>query len=192
MKGINRAVKDQKLNNAWRILESVSDNEIPCIFISYQRKDVEYASDVADYIISKQIDFYFDLNDSDLKFHRQSNDQKRITSSIQKGLKKSDYMLVIISPTTLRSPWVPFEVGYAYDDKGENLKLLRHKGINKTTLPSYLRVKDMLNGATALNEFLSEVRSTHFIYESLLEKGLEIPTFSSYYSNPLNKYLDNE
>src|SRR5882724_9773361 len=116
MEGINRA-PGQEFKALSRIFESVDDEEVPCIFISYQRHDEEYAKDVAEYILSKQIDVYFDLNDTDLRIYNQINNPAAVTKAIQKGLNKSDYMLVIVSPDTYRSPWVPFEVGYAYDSK---------------------------------------------------------------------------
>jgi hypothetical protein len=193
MEGINRALKNEPLNKAFReLLESVSDDDVPCIFISYQRADEIYANDVAEYIMSKQIDVYFDLEDNDLKFYMQANNPKGITSSIQKALVKSDYMIVVISPDTFKSPWIPFEVGYAYDKKGNNLKLLRHKGISKASLPSYLKVKEIINGTEGLNQFLNAMRKRRPIYESIIEKGESLKSFSAYYSNPLNKYLDNE
>ncbi|MFM7021339.1 MAG: toll/interleukin-1 receptor domain-containing protein [Flavobacteriales bacterium] len=191
MDGINRALKDQTINKAWRTLESISNKEVPCIFISYQRKDEEYASDVADYITSKQLDVYFDLEDNDLKQINQTANPLAVTNSIKKGLNESDYMLVIVSPDTYRSLWVPFEVGYAYDKKGDNMKILRHKGILKSSMPAYLRVKELLNGTASLNDFLRSVRHKNLLYEKL-EKGGKVKTFSASPSNPLNKYLDNE
>jgi|GEM_PF-3992899 len=50
----------------------------------------------------------------------------------------------------------------------------------------------MLNGTESLNRFLDSIRKEHHIYESLLEKGKNIKTFSDYHANPLSKYLDNE
>jgi len=129
MVGINRALKNQSRNKAYSIQKSINYQDIPCIFISYQRKDEEYAQEVADYIISRQLNVYFDLEDKDLKFHQQTSNPKGITSSIQEELNKSDYMLVIISPDTYKSHWVPFEIGYAYNTMNNNLKLLRHKEI---------------------------------------------------------------
>jgi len=192
MEGINRALKNQILNKAFRRIESIDNSEVPCIFISYQRDDESYASEVANYITSKNIDVYFDLEDNDLKYYNQINNPKAITRAIQKGLNNSDHMLVIVSPNTYKSLWVPFEVGYAFDNKAEKMKLLRHKGILKSSLPGYLKVKEMLNGTIALNEFLNSVRKRFNIYENLIQKGEKIKTFSEYYSNPLNKYLDNE
>jgi hypothetical protein len=192
MKGINRALINQISNKVRRKLESISDDEVPCIFISYQREDEDYASEITDYIMSKQLDVYFDLEDKDLKFYKQTNNPKGITTSIQKGLNEADYMIVIISPDTYKSFWVPFEVGYAYDAMDNNLKLLRHKDIDKRTLPSYLKVKELLHGTESLNRFLDSIRKNHLVYDSLLEKGERIKTFSAYHSNPLSKYLDNE
>lgn len=192
MYGINRALKSQDINKAWRTFESISNKEVPCIFISYQRRDEEYASEVADYIISKQLDVYFDLEDNDLKQINQTANPVAVTNAIKKGLNKSDYMIVIVSPTTATSPWVPFEVGYAFDKKGDKMKILRHKGLLKSSMPAYLKVKELLNGTASLNRFLNSIRKQHFIYESVLEKGGEVRSFSRYESNPLNKYLDNE
>jgi hypothetical protein len=192
MRGINRAIKDgDKLEKATRILFEIQKEDVPCIFISYQRKDEKYASDVADYITSKQLDVYFDLEDNDLKQINQTANPLAVTNSIRKGLNQSQYMIVIVSPTTSTSPWVPFEVGYAFDKKGDKMKILRHKGILKSSMPAYLKVKELLNGTASLNRFLNTIRKNHFIYESL-EKGGKIKTFSAFQSNPLNIYLDNE
>jgi hypothetical protein len=190
MEGVNRALINPA-NQIDRILESISDSSVPCIFISYQREDEEYASEIADYIISNQIDVYIDLNDNDLRMHNQTDNPGAVTDSIRKGLNKSDYMLIIVSPSTFKSHWVPFEIGYAFDDKGEKMKLLRHKGISKNTLPSYLKVKGMINGVTSLNNFIRSVRKQYNLYEHMSKAG-RIRSFSDYVSNPLKQYLDNE
>jgi hypothetical protein len=88
--------------------------------------------------------------------------------------------------------WVPFEVGYAYDNKGEKMKVLRHKNISKSDLPEYIKVKYMINLFFSLNTFLDSIRKRHFIYENLIKKGEDIKAFSSSSTNPLNIYLDNE
>lgn len=191
MEGINRALKNQDLSQFRRFSEGVSNSNVPCVFVSYQREDEGYASDVANYIISKQIDVYFDLEDNDLKIQNQTRNPKAVTTAIRKGLNNSEYMLVIVSPNTSKSPWVPFEVGYSYDDKGDKMKLLRHKGILKSALPDYLKVKDLLSGTASLNGFLDSIRKRNDIYENL-SKAHKIKNFSEYNVNPLSKYLDNE
>jgi hypothetical protein len=192
MEAFNRASKDTLVAKLARTVELITPKEVPCIFISYQRKDEAYAKEVAEYILSKQLDVYFDLEDDNLKFHKQENDPAGVTSAIQKGLNESDYMIVIISPETYKSPWVPFEIGYAYERMHNDLKLLRHKNISKSQIPTYLQVKEILNGAESFNRFLQNVRSRHVIYETLSKKSDSVKSFSSYSSNPLNKYLANE
>lgn len=192
MEGINKALKNQILNEAYRTLESISIDDVPCIFISYQRKDEDYAGEVATYIMSKQLDVYFDLEDNDLKEQNQKNNPKGVPNALKKVLNQSHYMIVIVSPNTYRSLWVPFQVGYAFDKKGEKMKILRHKEIDKNNMPDYLKVKELLQGTISLNRFLGSIHQENFIYENLLKKGGEIKTFSAYNSNPLNKYLDNE
>lgn len=193
MEGKNRALKNDYLfEKAERTFSNIKESEVPCIFISYQRKDENYACEVTNYIMSKQIDVYFDLEGNDLKLSNQRNNPKAVTDAIRNGLNRSDYMLVIVSPDTYRSLWVPFEVGYAFDKKGAKMKILRHKGISKTSMPDYLKIKEMLHGTRALNGFLNVTRKKHHIYESLLEKGERVKSFSEYSSNPLSKYLDNE
>ena len=128
MVAINKAERGTT-SGFYRAILSEEYKGTPCIFISYQRDDEKFASDVSDYILSKQIDVYFDKNDSDLKFFNQERDPQKVVNCICNGLNLSDYMLVIISPSTYKSHWVPFEVGYAYDNKKERMKILRHKGI---------------------------------------------------------------
>lgn len=193
MEGINRALTDNYVSETYdRCYSKIGDKDVPCVFISYQRDDEWYAKNVANYIVSRQIDIYFDLEDKDLKQKNQNSNPKGVTEAIKKGLNKSEYMLVIVSPNTIKSPWVPFEVGYAYDKKADNMKILRHKGIAKETMPDYMKVKELLHGTLSLNRFLDSIRKNHFIYENLLKKGQEIKTFSEYNDNPLKTYLDNE
>lgn len=192
MEGINRALKKKSFSKSYRILESIKSDDVPCVFISYQRKDEVFAGDVAKYIMSKQLDVNFDLEDNDLKHGNQADNPKKVTNAIRNGLKGSDYMIVIVSPNTYKSLWVPFEIGYAFDEKGEKMKILRHKEIVKGNMPAYLKVKELLHGTEALNKFIHSIRQQYRIYESLIQKGEQRRIFSEHYSNPLNKYLDNE
>lgn len=193
MKSINRALRSEKFKFSLRKLsDSVSNDEVPCIFISYQRADEEFANEIATYILSKQIDIYFDLEDNDLKLHNQAQNPKGVTEAIMKGINQAQYMLVIVSPDTYTSLWVPFEVGYAFDKKGDKIKILRHKGINTSTMPDYLKVKEMLQGIDSLNQFLYSIRKENSIYEQLARKNIQSYDHFSYNPLILHKYLDNK
>jgi hypothetical protein len=193
IEGINKAFSDTENRSkkiVW-LLESVDEWKIPCVFISYQREDEDYAKKVSEYIMSKGISVFFDLYDTTLKFYYQNSNPKKVTDSIRKGITDSNYMLVIVSPTTMNSGWVPFEIGYAYDSITENkLVCLKHKGITRSNLPSYLKTKELLTGFNDLENFIKEIRGQcRYVYESL-ETRQAVKNFSEYISNPLSEYLD--
>jgi hypothetical protein len=193
MEGINRAKPKDKLfslSKAFRVLESIEDDSVPCIFISHQKKDTGFASAVADFLMSKKIDVYFDEDDNDLKFARQNNDHKKVTESILTGIKACNYMIVIVSDNTYRSLWVPFEIGYAFE-KINDLKILKHKGLNKEELPAYLKTTEILNGFLSLDRYISRIKTANKIYETL-EKGFKIKTFSEHSTHPLQNVLSQE
>lgn len=184
MEGYNRAGKIEKL---FRIISEQKTEDVPCVFISYQRNDEPFAKKVAEYIKEYQIDVFLDLDDINLK---KENTPNLVTDAIKDGLNKSDFMLVIVSPTTYDSPWVPFEIGYAYDKMADKMKILKHKNLPSTGLPDYLKTQELLSGFIPLITFLKKVRNNFRIYESL-ENKRSIKTFSNY-SNPLQNFLSNE
>lgn len=189
MTGKNRALENLFEKNTRLFSTSKEKNDVPCIFISYQRKDEEYATEVANFIMANQIDVYFDLDDNDLKKHNQRNNPNEVTNAITKGLNQSNYMIVIVSSNTYLSPWVPFEVGYAFDKKGDKMKILRHKDIDRNNLPHYLKVKELLHGTIPLKRFIASIRKQYNIPDMLFESEQRIKTFSSY-THSLQKYLD--
>src|SRR5690242_18221248 len=90
-------------------------SKVTCVFISYQQKDKAEARKVADYLQNAGIDVYLDVYDKELRIHHQSNNPKKVTEAICSGINNSSHMLVVISPNTVQSSWVPFEIGYGFD-----------------------------------------------------------------------------
>lgn len=133
--------------------EKVISLGIRCIFISHQQKDKESARKIADYFIDNGIDVYFDEYDNDLKIHHQSKDPKAVTDSIRRGINNSSHMLVLISANTLYSSWVPLEIGYGYDKT--DLSVLCLKGINKGTLPEYVKCAKIVRDIYDINIYVS-------------------------------------
>ena len=105
-----------------------------------------------------------------------------------KAIDASNYMLVIVSKNTARSLWVPFEIGYGYD-KLNDLKILRHKGLNKSLLPAYLKTKIIIDGFISLESYIDKVKSKNRIYENL-EKGERIKSLSDFSEHALENVLD--
>lgn len=157
---------------------------VKCVFISHQQKDKQEAKKIADYLINAGIDVYFDEYDSDLKIHHQSNNPQGITDSIRKGINNSSHMLILVSPNTLYSTWVPFEIGYGYDKT--DLYTLCLKGIPKGSLPEYLKASKIIRDIYDLNNYVTNV--THKRKEDLFQSR-NIYDFNDW-NNPLNNVMD--
>lgn len=163
MRALNRHYSSKKYNSRNEFLRQ----NIKCVFISYQNKDKVSAKKVADYILNAGIDIYFDEYDSDLKFSNQTNNPKKVTNALIKGINNSSHMLVLVSPSTLKSQWVPFEIGYGYDKT--DLAVLTLKGIPKKTLPEYLRTAKIIRDIDDLNNMISSL--SKYYWDDLKKNG---------------------
>lgn len=146
-----------------------------CIFISHQKADRKPAKEIADFLISKGIDVYFDEYDQSID---RSNPDK-LTAAIQRGIDFSKYMLILISPNTLYSKWVPWEVGYGYDKV--EMSVLTLKGIKEELLPEYLMTTKVRRNYNALRSLINEIKP-ELINES------QVRYFSA--NHPLYNVLD--
>lgn len=156
---------------------------VKCVFISHQQKDKQEAKKIADYLINAGINVYYDEYDSDLKDNHQSNNAKGVTDSIKRGINNSSHMLVLVSPNTLYSTWVPFEVGYGYDKT--DLCVLCLKGISKS-LPEYLKAAKIIRDIYDLNGLISNVTA---ISKETLIRTKNIYDYNDY-QNPLSNIMD--
>jgi hypothetical protein len=158
---------------------------VKCIFISHQQKDKEAARKIADYLLNAGIDVYFDEYDKDLKHQNQAGNPKAVTQAICNGVNNSSHMLVLVSPNTLYSTWVPFEIGYGFDKTELNVLCL--KGIQKGGLPEYVRTAKIIRDIYDLNLFISN--TTGKLKETLIENKM-MSDYSSY-SNPILSVMDS-
>lgn len=158
---------------------------VKCVFISYQKNDRESAVKVAEYFQAAGIDVYFDVYDTDLKTQHQNDNPKAVTKAICNGINNSSHMLVIVSPNTISSSWVPFEIGYGYDKT--ELGVLCLKGIPKGKLPEYVRTAPIIRDIYDLNTMIEKLSGKK--KELLLETRM-MSDFNSY-SNPLSSVMDS-
>lgn len=181
MAGINRASKEFRTFS-----ESRKGTGIKCVFLSHQQKDKDVCRKISDYLLAADIDVYFDEDDEDLKVYRQQNRPQGVVDSIKRGINNSSHMLVVISPNTIYSKWVPWEVGYGYERT--NLGVLTLKGIKNEELPEYLQTTSVIRGTKSLNEYVARVTGG---LQSLMESQ---NLLKSYYTigHPLDSYLDYE
>lgn len=179
MAGINRAAKNMR-----NFSETRKAFSIKCIFLSHQQSDKIVCREIADYLMAANIDVYFDEDDDDLKVYRQTNNPNGVVNSIRKGINNSSHMLVVVSPNTIDSSWVPWEVGYGYDNT--DLGVLTLKGIKDEHLPDYLKTTLVVRGTKSLNSYLAKISGKA---ESILESVKLIKNYSMA-SHPLDNYLD--
>jgi hypothetical protein len=151
------------------------------VFISHQKSDRDAAKKIADYLKSVGIDVYFDEFDKELQQADAANNPKGVVAAIKKGINSSTHMLCIISPNTLTSKWVPFEVGYGYDTT--DLATLTLKGIKNDELPDYIKTKPIIRDIYDINRFVEK-----YVGRPILERKM----FSDHSSllHPLNRVMD--
>jgi len=126
-----------------------------CVFISHKREDTAACEQIANYIMDAGIDVYFDKYDKTLSQLVREGNPNKVTERIQEGIENSSHMLCVVSPATVRSYWVPFEVGYGY--RRVALGILTLKGVSDADLPDYMKTTAVIRGTQSLNEFISRL-----------------------------------
>lgn len=120
------------------------------VFMSYSHKDSDVADQIGDILSEQKVDFFRDRKDIEWG--------DSINSEVRLGLEEASALLVIVSPASLKSHWVPYEVGYASALGKKILPYLTHPSID---VPDYIR--DLKN-LTAMDE-LREYFASHFRQE---------------------------
>lgn len=184
MAGINRALSNIK-NIAFESASNLDSK--PCIFLSHISVDKSSVIEIGNYIMKKGgIDIYLDINDSELQEAVKNNDPYGITKFIECGLQKSTHIMCLYTENTVRSWWVPYEIGYGKKSNAE-VSSLKLKG--EVELPAYLEIGEVLLGTKSLNEYLKKIKNRmrkSFDSTSSLENLIE--SFAQ--QHPLDKYLD--
>jgi hypothetical protein len=158
---------------------------IKCVFISHQKQDRIQAKKIADYLIQVDIDVYFDEYDIELRLQHQENNPRLVTSSILKGINNSSHMLVLVSPNTIKSQWVPFEIGFGYDKT--ELSVICLKGIPKGGLPEYIRTAKIVRDLYDLDTLIPNLSKSNITILTEQRKFFA----HGYYNNPLNNVMDS-
>lgn len=176
MAGINRALHLNESKSKENLLGGVK-----CVFISHHKSDLEYCKKIAAYIMRAGIDVYLDEYDYDLKHQVQNNNPAGVVRCIKKGINNSTHMLCVISPKTIYSKWVPWEIGYGYDKT--IIGALTLKGITNASLPDYIKTVPVVRGTRSLNQYISNVTG-------YTESYLKMYSYINE-SNKLNHSLDD-
>lgn len=181
MAGINRAICENR-----HVAKLNASIDQPCVFLSHISIDKNAAKAIADYINTcGDIDTYLDTNDDDLRLAASTGDAAAVTKFVERGLSNSTHILCLVSPNTVRSWWVPYELGFA-KKSGMPLATLKLKN---TELPSYLEISEIIKGTDSLNRYLTGVKRglRKSITAGALTESL-LPGYTS--KHPLDPYLD--
>ncbi|NOU91156.1 hypothetical protein GC102_36325 [Paenibacillus sp. LMG 31460] len=141
---------------------------------------------IGEYIQNAGIDIYMDIYDHKLQQAVSAGNPIAITKSIEKGLSFATHVMCIVSEETVKSWWVPYEIGFG---KRADKQLSTLTLMNTVTIPSYLEITRIIRGTKSLNEYLTEVakKSTQ-----VLESTTSFVTKNAYSktSHPLDTYLN--
>ena len=150
MSGINRA----RLAKFLTFTEARSFNKNkPCVFLSHITIDKRIAKKIGDYLMENgDVDIYLDSYDD--KLQQATNDGNLVRQYIEDGLEDSTHIICLVSENTVRSWWVPYELGFS-KRAGKEIATLTLKGTE--TLPDYLKIGAVLRGTKSLNQYLKSI-----------------------------------
>lgn len=182
MAGINRALYENR-----HLAKAKASLRKPCVFLSHISVDKRAATAIGDYITRHgDIDIYLDINDQRLQEAVRRGDPAGITQFIEQGLAASTHIMCLISADTVRSWWVPYELGFGKSAE-KYLSTLKFKG--DVDLPAYLQISEILLGTKSLNEYLKEVRRG-FQRAAEIEPLTETLITHTALRHPLDEHLD--
>ena len=108
------------------------------IFISYSHVDSPVADEVSQLLTELAIDYFRDTKDIDLG--------ESINARVREAVNECNVLLVIISPASLKSHWVPYEIGHASALGKVIVPFFTHPSLD---VPHYIRD---LNYATKIDQ----------------------------------------
>lgn len=96
------------------------------VFISYAHEDSEFAAQIADDLSALRIEYFLD--------RKEISWGQSIGQSVREALQRCSHQIIILSPASIKSPWVHFEAGFAFGSGKVALPFLSHPSLD---IPSY-------------------------------------------------------
>ncbi len=117
------------------------------VFISYYRADETKARTIETYFRRKDIPAYLDVLDSGLR-------PADATARILEAISNCTHLLALVSGSTVKSWWVPFEIGVA-TDSSRRIASFRE---GQVQLPDFLNVWPILSSLIDLELFAARYK----------------------------------
>jgi len=116
------------------------------IFISYSHIDIEVAKKIEDILVKFSITYFLDIKDIEWG--------NSIGEEIKSNLKNASHLLVILSPASLKSQWVTFEIATALALEKKVLPFLVHPSLE---VPQFLNDISFLKSLDDLSSYFGEI-----------------------------------
>ncbi|KAF5433692.1 TIR domain-containing protein [Candidatus Methanophagaceae archaeon] len=129
-------------------------------FISYNHSDKNLALAIASELEKHSVDHFLDEKSIDY-----GDD---IMDQVSKNLTDSTHMAVIISPGSLKSTWVPYEIGFARANNLKIVPILQHPAID---LPAYIRNLKYCKDISEFGSYIDGVFDGDLIVDVNIEAG---------------------
>jgi len=115
------------------------------VFISYSHIDAKIVQELT--CLLKEIGVNFFLDSKDINWGAS------ITTKVHKGLADSSALIVVLSPASLKSQWVPYEIGYANAFGVTILPFLTHPSLD---VPLYMKELKFVSNLDDVKRYFSE------------------------------------
>lgn len=122
------------------------------VFISYSAEDREIADRIAAILDERGVPYFLDVKD----IHWGES----ITAEVRKGLHQSTHIIVVLSPASLNSAWVPYEIGHAIGTQKQVLPFVTYKSLD---LPGYISGLRHISSLDEVGEYFEyDLRQTEY------------------------------
>ena len=135
-----------------RALEN-NRSTVPSIFVSHYNEDSRIAEHIASYTRNIGIDVFLDVDDPNLP----EKDDVEMVDYIKGVINHCQGLLVVTSRRTVKSWWVPYEIGVA----DQRDLVLAAYTLGDVVLPSYLRKWPKLSNREKLKYWCEALKNRH-------------------------------
>ncbi|MED3201290.1 toll/interleukin-1 receptor domain-containing protein [Bacillus toyonensis] len=157
-----------------------------CIFLSHISENKDSVMKIGNYIQDAGYNIYLDIYDETLNRAVRSGNPEAITISIEKCLEYSTHVMCIVPEETVKSWWVPYEIGFGKRSK-KPLSNLTLK--NTVTIPSYLEITYLIRGTAGSNNYLRTLSKQDYLVSKSVASFIELNK-NNKLLHPLDNYLD--
>jgi hypothetical protein len=119
-----------------------NENESRRVLICYSRADTDFMADLTERLQEARVKYYLDSPDISWGCKR--------ADEVQTAFQECATVIVVISPSSLQSHWVPFEIGRAVSAGKRIIPLLTSETIE---LPAYIGELDCLVSLDEVDEY---------------------------------------